>query len=282
MILALEEAEFTRNGESFIAKAKLATYTYIKCESNVNIFCSGEDAMEPIGQHHVKLEVQIMRELCRVLHKYVEVELCDYMVRRGKLIDYGPDLAVLYGNKQYCFISITHMRRVSERPSYNGNHEDKVCHEKLMKDHRDIVTYRSVLQHVKGRFVEIGVEGNKCIHGYLTGVMKDYVVIDSPVYKVLFISLDELVWLVPYPEDILPYSLSYPAMQFHPISISFPHSFIELCKRLVGDLVVFDLGDHPDKVGVLVYAGSKEIKLINAGGDQVNWQWKDLKMVNIS
>lgn len=221
-----------------------------------------------------------MRELSHVLHKYVEVELCDYIVRQGKLMDYGPDLAVLYGNKQYCFIPITHMRRIREHEPTSTKYEDKVRSEQLMNFHRDIVTYRSILLHAKGRFVEIYVEGNKRIHGYLTSVMNDYVAVDSPVYKVTFISLDDLIWLVPYPEDIMPYSLHYPVMQLHPISISFPRTFIELCQRLVGNLVVFDLGDNPDKVGVLVRAGSKEIELINAGGDKVLWPVQDIKMVN--
>lgn len=221
-----------------------------------------------------------MRELCHVLHKYVEVEFYDYRVRQGKLIDYGPDLAVLYANKQYCFIPTVQMRRVSERQPSNSKYEDKIRSEQLMNYHRDIVTYRSILQHAKGRFVEIYVEGNKRIHGYLTCVMKDYVVIDSPVYKVTFISLDELIWLVPFPEDITPYSLSHPVMPLHPISISFPRTFMELCKRLVGNLVVFDLGEDPDKVGVLLQAGDKGIELVNAGGDKIHWHARDIKMVN--
>lgn len=224
-----------------------------------------------------------MSKLRQFIDKQVEIEITGKNTCSGKVIDTGLDLIVLYSNQQYYYIPLVHIQRMVEcEVMGEGDEEGSNLNEDPLHQYEDGgLSFRKVLHHVKGQFVEIYVTGNKSIHGYLTSVMNDYFVFYSPVYKAMFISMNHLKWLIPYRPDHTPYTLNHQLMPLQPISISLTRSFEDLCKRLEGNLVVFDFGDNPDKIGLLSKIDNQMIELINANGVKVYWNLQHLKVVNV-
>ncbi|MCZ8515790.1 DUF2642 domain-containing protein [Paenibacillus filicis] len=215
-----------------------------------------------------------------LIDQQVKVELSGNNVFTGKLIDLGLDLMVLFHEQRYLYIPLVHVQNLKKSNS-QSNDETANLTKGPIDSHNESITLRNILDHAKGLFAEIYVTGNKSIHGYITSVMNDYFVFYSPVYKGTFVSMNHLKWLIPYHPDQVPYSLSNQSLPVNPVHIPLSRTFEEQCKRLEGNLVVFDLGDHPNKIGVLQKAGIQFMKLVNASGDEVLLGTHHLKTVYI-
>ncbi|MGZ9583889.1 DUF2642 domain-containing protein [Paenibacillus marinisediminis] len=222
-----------------------------------------------------------MSSLSQYMNTQVEVEISGKHIRKGVLIDVGLDMMVLFHEQQFFYIPLVHVQRFKAVTPTGEEGAGMVPSERPIDYGSDSLSFRKILNYAKGQFVEIAVTGDKPIHGYLTSIMNDYFVFYSPVYKAVFVSMNHLKWLIPYRSDITPYSLSHQSMPFNPVHISLSRTFEELCKRLEGNLVMFDHGDHPDKIGLLNKVNNQAIELINATGDKVSWNLNHLKTVNI-
>jgi hypothetical protein len=223
-----------------------------------------------------------MNVLYQFINKQVEVEISgNYHNFTGKLIDLGLDLLVLLHEQRFYYIPLVHVQNL--KVSLQSNDVDEIANlpEKPIEYQTSSLSYRKILNHAKGRFVEIYVAGNKSIHGYLTSIMNDYFLFYSPVYKAMFVSMNHLKWLIPYRPDLTPYSLSNQFLPVNPVNIALSRTFEEQCKKLVGNLVIFDLGDNPNKIGFLQKADNQIIELVNAKGDKVCWNLHHLKTVYI-
>jgi hypothetical protein len=221
-----------------------------------------------------------MGDLNQFINKQVEVEISgkDHIFI-GKIIDLGLDLMVLFHEQQFYYIPLVHVQKLKENTQFNDVDDAGNLPEESIDYQTESLSYRKILNHAKGRFVEIYVTGNKSIHGYLTSIMNDYFVFYSPVYKAMFVSMNHLKWLIPYRPDHTPYSLSNQSLPVNPVNISLSRTFEEQCKKLVGNVVVFDLGDNPNKIGFLQKADNQIIELVNANGDKVYWNLHHLKTV---
>jgi hypothetical protein len=222
-----------------------------------------------------------MSALHQFINKQVEVEISgnDYSIT-GKLVDMGLDLLVLFHEQRFYYIPLVHVQNLK---AISQSDADEVVNlpEEPIDYQMSSLSYRRILNHAKGRFVEIYVTGNKSIHGYLTSIMNDYFLFYSPVYKAMFISMNHLKWLIPYRPDLTPYSLSNQFLPANPVNIALSRTFEEQCKKLVGNLVIFDLGDNPNKIGFLQKADNQIMELVNANGDKVCWNLHHLKTVYI-
>jgi hypothetical protein len=214
----------------------------------------------------------------RFVGKQVELDISG-KVHIGRCIDLGSDLMVLFYDQRFYYIPLLHVQniKISLQPDEDSGDvpEEPIDYEK------ESLSFRKILQHAKGQFVEIYVSGPTTIHGYLTSIMNDYFVFYSPIHKSMFISMNHLKWLVPYHPNLTPYSLSNQSLLVHPVSIALSRTFEEQCKRLEGNLVVFDLGDDPNKIGFLQKMDNQVIELVNAGGERVCWNFQHLKNVYI-
>ena len=109
-------------------------------------------------------------------------------------------------NQHFLYIPIVHIQKLKETildkedPSYQPPSERPI--------ETDPISFRKALMIAKGLFVQVYVTGNKSIHGYLTSIMNDYFVFHSPVYKTMFIAMNHVKWLIPYPANATPYSLN--------------------------------------------------------------------------
>ncbi|MCR8656486.1 DUF2642 domain-containing protein [Paenibacillus endoradicis] len=215
-----------------------------------------------------------MNDLYPFINEKVEVEISGNNIYIGTLIDVGTDLIVLLSEQRYFYIPLVHIQSLKGSPSINeADNPPKVP----IDLDTDNLSFRKTLQHAKGSFVEIYITGNKSIHGYLTSIMNDYFVFYSPVYKAMFVSMNHLKWLIPYSNDVTPYSLNNHTLPI--INFTLSRTFAEQCKKFEGNIVVFDMGDNPNKIGLLQKANSQIMELITADGNKQCWNIQHLKTV---
>ncbi|WP_110112347.1 DUF2642 domain-containing protein [Bacillus sp. CGMCC 1.16541] len=210
--------------------------------------------------------------------KQVQLEITGNTIFLGILIDVGLDILVLFDGKQYLYVPMLHLHSIkqyTEEKIKSADIEDSIFNES------EVISYRKMLQHAKGRFVEIYVTGNKSIHGYITSVLNDYFVFYSPVYKTMCISLHHLKWLTPYNHELTPYMLNNEELPVKPSSIPLSRTFEEQLKKVEGELVVFDLGDNPYKIGVVKSIANNIVELITANGDEMFWKLMHIKTMHL-
>ncbi|NNU94821.1 DUF2642 domain-containing protein [Geobacillus sp. NFOSA3] len=220
-----------------------------------------------------------MNHLHSLIGKQVELELSGKAMLQGILVDIGLDIIVIYNGKEYLYIPHLHIHNI--RLSANPDTELSDSTPELPFDEDDMISYRKTLNNAKGRFVEIYVTGNKSIHGYVTAVLNDYFVFYSPLYKTMFISLNHLKWLTPYQTNITPYTLGNEVLPVKPTNIPLQRSLEEQLKKFEGKLIVFDLGDHPMKIGLLKQVKNNIIELVTASGESVFWKIIHVKTVHL-
>jgi hypothetical protein len=216
------------------------------------------------------------------IKKEVEIEISGKTYFSGILIDIGLDIIVLFDGLQYLYIPLMHLHNIKEREIL-GNEEgtEKPSDKMPFQNEHETISYRKILTNSKGQFLEIFVTGNRSIHGYITSVLNDYIVFYSPIYKTLFISMQHIKWLIPYSSKLTPYTLSNSALPVVPSSIPLSRSFEEQLKKYEGQLLVFDLGDNPIKVGLVKSISNNIVELVTAGGQTVYWKLMHLKTVHI-
>lgn len=212
----------------------------------------------------------------------VEVEISGKTFFSGLLIDVGLDILVLFNGIQYLYIPLLHLHNIKERDIKMNEEITEQPTEKMpLQNEKETISYRKILTNAKGQFLEIFVTGNKSIHGYITSVLNDYIVFYSPVYKTVFISMQHLKWLIPYSSQLTPYTLSNTVLPVVPASIPLARSFEDQLKKYEGKLLVFDLGDNPNKIGLINSITNNIVELITAGGQTVFWKLMHLKTVHI-
>jgi hypothetical protein len=220
-----------------------------------------------------------MDYLLELVGKTIDVEISGKIRITGVLIDVGSDIIVIYHDPEFFYIPFVHVQHVELSSIQKDQLEDTPdlpIHYEASK-----ISYRKVLNNAKGQFVEIYVNGNKSIHGYVTSIMNDYFAFYSPVYKTIFVSLDHVKWLIPSSLNSTPYSLANQHFPVNPTTIPLSRTFEQQCKRLEGSLVVFDLGDHPNKIGLLVKLEGSTLKLITANGKTLLWNLRHMKTFHV-
>ncbi|WAH36290.1 DUF2642 domain-containing protein [Alicyclobacillus dauci] len=213
--------------------------------------------------------------------RYVDVTLSGNKCITGYLVGIGLDILVInqYGN--FYYTPLVHVQNVSLGTFSEGIVETPPTQEHPFCVNDESISFRKALLNARGHFVEIYVSGNTTIHGYLTSIMNDYFVFHSPVYKTIFVTLSHLKWLIPYRDDVTPYALDTDSIPHRSVPGSLPRTFKEQCKKLCGKLVIFDMGDHPNKIGQLksVDSDSSMAELVTANGTKYLLNMDHLKTV---
>jgi hypothetical protein len=216
------------------------------------------------------------------LRKYeglaINVELSGEKRHTGVLVDYGLDILVIYTGEQFIYIPISHIQHIKKH--YEDFSEIPLPKEESSIEMVQDLSYRKVLTHSKGVFIEIFVGGNVPIHGYITHVLTNYFVFYSPVYKTVFIPFFHLKWLIPYHSDRTPYSLDKSSLPVNPTNITFVRTFEEQLKRLEGKIVVFDLGLNANKIGYLNRIEYNMIELITGDKNSMYCNIQHIKAVH--
>ncbi|MFS0664418.1 DUF2642 domain-containing protein [Bacillus mojavensis] len=223
-----------------------------------------------------------MKGLNQFLDTDVEVVISGDTRFVGTLIDIGQDIFVIFDGCNYLYIPLLHFHQMNK--AINTNTEKPILidpEDTMMQAENNSFSYRNTLNKVKGKFIEIYVTGDRSIHGYVTSVLNDYIVFFSPVFKTLFISMHHLKWFTPYSTEQTPYTLDNSQLPVVPSSVSLVRNFEEQIKKYVGQLVIFDMGEVPEKVGLLKDVSNNIIELINASGESIIWKLNHLKTMHL-
>lgn len=209
----------------------------------------------------------------------VQVELSGKMVLEGTLTDVGSDILVLLSGSQFIYVPLVHIQNLSLSQTSETVPVDVPD---FPIDHAtDEISYRKTLLNAKGLFVELRITPTQSLHGYLTGIMNDYFVFTSPVFRTVYVSLNHLKYLIPYPLHSIPYSLSPEQFSAPSAGIALARSFDQQLKKLEGRFVVFDLGESPNKIGLFRGMHGRMIELITADGNSFYWNPDHLKTVHL-
>lgn len=211
--------------------------------------------------------------------KPVEAELSGRVVPvRGILIETGPDILVIRSESRYYYVPLVHVQQL--RPA-EPDFEDNAAVELPFEAQSEPISYRKVLLNAKGMFSELFITGSQSIHGYVTSVMNDYFVFYSPVYHSVVISLDHLKYLVPYHPHSTPYGLTPEQFPLKPSPVSLSRTFEQQVRKLIGEFVILDLGEHPNKIGVLKGLDNAMLAIASASGQTVYIHFNHVKTIHL-
>ena len=126
----------------------------------------------------------------------------------GTLIDVGSDVIVLFNGMDFMYIPLDHIHNFEmDRDNENNLQAPTELPSIVAEENEEDLSFEEVLAQAKGRLVEIYVTGGQSLHGTITGIMKDYLVFQSPVYKTIYIPVSHLKWLIPYAQNNTLYGL---------------------------------------------------------------------------
>ncbi|MFC4401714.1 DUF2642 domain-containing protein [Gracilibacillus xinjiangensis] len=196
--------------------------------------------------------------LDKLLNQTITLYLSGKWKIEGLLIGAGSDVLVIYNAGELFYIPTAHVQQIREcrddEISFDNEDID------LLKD----ISLRKVLMNAKGMFTEIFVSPSQPIHGYITNVLNDYFTFYSPVYKTMFIPFNHLKWLIPYKENQTPYGLVKEQLPLHPSFMNLSRTFEIQLQKLIGKIVMVDLGAEPYQIGQLINVHTNIIEMVNA------------------
>ncbi|MBM7656376.1 DUF2642 domain-containing protein [Neobacillus cucumis] len=211
----------------------------------------------------------------------VDVVLSRDIFFQGKLIDSGKDIIVLSDGQRYIYIPLTHLHRI-KRSTLILNNEGTSSQTSPTVAVDESISYRTTLANAKGRFSEIYVTGQIPLHGYIFNVRSDYFAFYSPVYKTMLVSLQHLKWLIPYYNlKNSPYTLPDKKLPVIPYNQPLLPSLEEQLKKWEGELVVFDLGEDPMKIGLLKSVRNPMVEIVVANGETVYVKLSHIKSAHL-
>ncbi|KAB8129894.1 DUF2642 domain-containing protein [Gracilibacillus oryzae] len=181
----------------------------------------------------------------------------------GILIEAGSDILLIYKNNEFIYIPVAHIQQIKKC------NDGRITPELDLPGHMKELSLRKVLINAKGIFTEIVVSSAQSIHGYITNVLNDYFVFYSPVYKTMFIPLHHLKWLIPYKENEIPYGLAQEQLPLHPSTMNLSRTLEIQLQKLLGKIVIIDLGTKPDHIGKLKNIYPTMMELVSARQEPV-------------
>ncbi|WP_152670956.1 DUF2642 domain-containing protein [Guptibacillus hwajinpoensis] len=221
-----------------------------------------------------------MRNLNDLINETIKIKLNGNSDLIGVLIDSGNDILVLYDGNNLIYVSQFHVHYFEVCNSVEDKISTTVDSLFPGMEPLDSISFRKTLQESRGIFTEIFVSGHKSIHGYITSVMNDYIVFQSPIYKTMYISLKHLKWLIPYPQNVRPYELTDSEFPVVPIGLSLARTLEEQLKKLLDQIVIFDLNENSNKSGKLTSMHGNQITLTRARNQPVFLNYHHIKTVH--
>lgn len=97
----------------------------------------------------------------------------------------------------------------------------------------------------------------------------------------MLISFQHLKWLIPYNLKTPPYNLSSEKLPAIPSNIPLLRSIEEQLKKWEGELVVFDIGEDPMKIGLVKKVSDTIIELVIASGETVYLKLSHIKSAHL-
>jgi hypothetical protein len=222
-----------------------------------------------------------MNNLHPLVGKPVEVEISGKMLPiKGNLIEFGSDILVVYNGADFFYIPSIHVQHI--KLALKADFESTDLTGAPLQNQSDSIEYRKMLVNATGMFVELYVIGKHSIHGYLTSVMDDFLVFNSPIFHTVLISLNHIKYLIPYNSDAIPYLLKKEHFFLaSPFNSLVANMLDQQLKKLEGEIIVLDLGENPNKIGLLKSFEDQTLQLVTANGTTVYTHMGHVKTIHL-
>ncbi|PLS09464.1 DUF2642 domain-containing protein [Neobacillus cucumis] len=214
--------------------------------------------------------------------KYIKLEISGKKYIYGLLVDVGSDLWVIFNGNDYLYIPTIHIQNWQFLKQYEIDEITFNDEPTPIYNHNEEISLRKTLTAAKGIFTEIYVTSNQALHGYIISIMNNYFVFYSPIYKTMFISLNHLKWLIPYTNNQRPYGLSNASLPVSPSSLTFARSFEVQIEKLIGELIVFNIGENENVIGKIQSIKNNFVELIGAKEDPIYINFQHIKTIHMT
>lgn len=191
--------------------------------------------------------------LSTYLEQFISVQLAGEIEITGVLKDVSPDMIILSECEGYRYIPIRHIQQLTFPYSQM----------ETVKPEYGKTSFRKSLMSAKGRNVHVFLGKNTVLNGYIMSIMTNYIVFYSPIYKTIFISMSHVKSMT-FAEMDAPYG-----QVTRDFSLALSRTFEEQMQKLIGQLVVFDLDDNPQKTGTLLGVEDGLVCFRTANGDEM-------------
>jgi hypothetical protein len=181
----------------------------------------------------------------------------------GRLVDAGNDVVVIFNGEDFVYISLYHVHNYRVLTDVDSEIQEP-NYRPTIQDELPTISLRKIVTAAKGTFCEVYVVGRYPIQGYIKSIMNDYIVFYSPVYKDVYISFRHLKWLIPYNASETPYGLDYVKLSAPVHNQPLSRTLEDQLKKFIGKLVVFNFGDHENKIGRLCSVENGQIEIMKA------------------
>lgn len=203
----------------------------------------------------------------------VEIEVSGGKILKGSIIDISNEIVVLFNGIDYLYILNNHIQNLKvisddEDPINEPTEPPSIINNKDKED----LTLTQVLTQAQGMYIEIYVTGKLPLHGYISNIMDDYIVIQSPIYKSMYIALKHLKWLIPYSSNKKPYELAENTFEFLPYNGHLSNTLDSQVEKMKNKLVVINNGDEIHYIGKLnnIIGKIAEIKTARSNSAYIN------------
>ncbi|TWD91607.1 hypothetical protein FB550_12149 [Neobacillus bataviensis] len=214
--------------------------------------------------------------------KYIKLEISGKKYIYGLLVDIGSDLWVIFNGTDYLYIPTIHIQNWQFMKQYEIDEITFNDEPTPIYNHNEEISLRKTLTAAKGIFTEIYVTSNQALHGYIISIMNNYFVFYSPIYKTMFISLNHLKWLIPYTNNQRPYGLSNASLPVSPSNLTFARSFEVQIEKLLGELIVFNIGENENVIGKIQAIKNNFVELISAKEDPIYINFQHIKTIHMT
>ncbi|WP_342506579.1 DUF2642 domain-containing protein [Sporosarcina sp. FSL K6-2383] len=219
---------------------------------------------------------QIIQSLVK---EVVRLEVSGKKLLNGTVIDSGMDAMVLFNGKVFVYIPLDHIQNFEV--DYNNDDCIQAPTElpSISADEMDVdLSFRKVLTLARGKYVEIYVTGGEPLHGYITSIMDNYFVFQSPIYKTMYISLKHLKWLIPYAQNELPYGLN---LLVQPNNETLASTFEVQVEQFKDEIVVLNIGGPKSHIGKITNVEQQFAKIQTARADSMYVNLSHIKTLHV-
>jgi Protein of unknown function (DUF2642) len=212
------------------------------------------------------MEGYALCEIQQYIGKAISLEVAGGRFQKGTLIDFGPDIIVVFDGivHNYYYIPLAHIKYFKpcpqEDPIVGGN-----LQEQPVNSETGLLVFSDVIEKAKDILLELYVTGNYPAYGYITDVLSDYLLFNSPVYRTMAININHVKWLALTEKNQTFYSKDRTELEIpHTLNAVTAPTFQQQLNKMIGKIVVFDMGIEPNKIGLVVSVSCDYVVLINA------------------
>ena len=226
-----------------------------------------------------------MKNLFQDFDKEVVImEITGKKVLKGKIIDNSSEMVVLFDGEEFLYIPVCHIHEITIDNSNEDGLEipSTLTQDKIFNGTKEEMTLVKVLKKTLGVYLEIHVLNNQPLHGYISNVLQDYIVFQSPIYKRMFIPIQHLKILVPYSQNQKPYRLSDDEFSIHAHNDIFPSTFEVQMGTLKNKLTVLNIGEKNNFTGIISEVKGTMVVFQAARKNMIHYNMQHIKTIHLS